>query len=179
MVSHLAKNLWWIIFQIVALVYGWSWPTGKIDLFYGYDTLGVLRLAAGQDLQKILYFQIPGTTIGYFKDQEAVAAEVLGSNSRLEGSSDLLIMTNDGQEEDKLLKYLGVDMSRVKFWMNGINKDYSLPAGFDLQAFKTGLGLAGAGKDCTHCEPAAQVKRIDQRHRAMPESSSGNPGPGW
>jgi hypothetical protein len=38
MVSHLAKNLWWIIFQIVALVYGMVLAhREKIDLFYGYD----------------------------------------------------------------------------------------------------------------------------------------------
>lgn len=170
MVSHLAKNLWWIIFQIVALVYGMVLAhREKIDLFYGYDTLGVpCGWLLAKIYRKSFISRFQGTTIGYFKDQKLWRLKYWDQILALKVPSDLLIMTNDGQEEDKLLKYLGVDMSRVKFWMNGINKDYSLPAGFDLQAFKTDLGLAGAEKIVLTVNRLHKWKRIDRVIRAMP-----------
>ena len=72
MVSHLAKNLWWIIFQIVALVYGMVLAhREKIDLFYGYDTLGVpCGWLLAKIYRKSFISRFQGTTIGYFKDQK-------------------------------------------------------------------------------------------------------------
>jgi glycosyltransferase involved in cell wall biosynthesis/serine acetyltransferase len=169
-VSHLAKNLWWVIFQTVALLYGMVLARReKIDLFYGYDTLGVpCGWILAKIFRKSFISRFQGTTIGYFRPQKLWRLKYWDQILALKVPSDLLIMTNDGQEEDKLLKYLGVDMSRVKFWMNGINRDYSLPAGFDLQAFKSGLGLEPGEKVILTVNRLHKWKRIDRVIRAMP-----------
>lgn len=169
-VSHLAKTLWWIIFQIIALVYGiFLARREKFDLFYGYDTLGV---PCGWLLSKIFrkpfISRFQGTTIGYFRSQKLWRLKYWDQILALKTPSDLLIMTNDGQEEDKLLQSLGVDLSRVKFWMNGISKRFSLPPGFDAQAFKTGLGLSGEEKVVLTVNRLHKWKRIDRVIRAMP-----------
>lgn len=168
--SHLAKNLWWLVFQIVALVYGMILAhREKIDLFYGYDTLGVpCGWLLAKIYRKSFISRFQGTTIGYFKHQRLWRLKYWDQILALKIPSDLLIMTNDGQEEDKLLKSLGVDMSRVKFWMNGINKDFSLPAGFDPQAFKRNLGLASDEKVVLTVNRLHKWKRIDRIIRAMP-----------
>ena len=36
----------------------------------------------------------------------------------------LIVMTNDGTQGDKVLRKLGIDMQKVRFWMNGVDRDH-------------------------------------------------------
>lgn len=168
--SHLAKNLWWLIFQLVVLCYGfWLVRRERINLFYGYDSLGVpCTYLLAKIFRKPLISRFQGTTIGYFRHKRFWRLKYWDQILALKLPSDLLIMTNDGQEEDKLLMSLGVDMSRVKFWRNGINKDFSLPPGFKPGEFKKNLGLTPENKIILTACRLHKWKRIDRVINAMP-----------
>lgn len=170
-ISHLAKNLWWLIFQVVALFIGLklAWRE-KFHLFYGYDTLGVpCSYLLAKIFRRPVISRFQGTTIGYFKKQRLWGLKFWDQILALKIPTDLLIMTNDGQEEDKLLKELGVNMARVKFWMNGIKKDYSLPPDFNKEDFKKNLGLRAEDRVILTVNRLHKWKRIDRVIAAMPE----------
>lgn len=170
-ISHLAKNLWWLIFQVMALFFGLklAWRE-KFHLFYGYDTLGVpCSYLLAKIFRRPVISRFQGTTIGYFKKRRFWGLKFWDQILALKIPTDLLIMTNDGQEEDKLLKDLGVNMSRVKFWMNGVKKDFSLPPGFNKEDFKKTLGLSGEDRVILTVNRLHKWKRIDRVIAAMPE----------
>jgi glycosyltransferase involved in cell wall biosynthesis len=170
--SHLAKNLWWLIFQLVVLYYGFRLARReRFNLFYGYDTLGVpCTYLLAKIFKKPFISRFQGTTIGYFRHKRFWRLKYWDQILALKLPSDLLIMTNDGQEEDKLLASLGVNMSRVKFWRNGINKDFSLPPGFNAEEFKKEkLGLKAGNKIILTASRLHKWKRIDRVITAMPE----------
>lgn len=177
-ISHLAKNLWWLIFQLVVLYYGFCLARReRIDLFYGYDTLGVPCIyLLGKLFRRPVISRFQGTTIGYFRRKRFWRLKFWDQILALKTPSDLLIMTNDGQEEDKLLKSLGVDMSRVKFWRNGINKNFSLPPGFNAVGFKRKLGLKQENRVILTASRLHKWKRIDRAIKAMPVIIQREPG---
>lgn len=170
-VSHMAKAIWWLVFQVMALFYGVRFARReKVDLFYGYDTLGVpCSYLLSKFFRKPVISRFQGTTIGYFRKQRLWKLKYWDQILALKIPTDLLIMTNDGQEEDKLLEELGVDMSRVKFWMNGIRKDFFLPPGFDSLEYKKELGLNPENKIILTVSRLHKWKRIDRVISAMPE----------
>lgn len=169
-ISHLAKNLWWLIFQLAVLFYGFCLARReKFKLFYGYDTLGVpCTYLLAKIFRKPVISRFQGTTIGYFKNQSFWRLKYWDQILALKIPTDLLIMTNDGQEEDKLLMSLGVNMSRVKFWRNGINKTFSLPSHFKASQFKQDLGLKPENKVILTACRLHKWKRIDRVIGAMP-----------
>lgn len=175
--SHAAKNIWWLVFQAAALFYGIMLARReKLNLFYGYDALGVpCSYLLARIFKKPVISRFQGTTIGYFKKQRLWRLKFWDQILALKTPTDLLIMTNDGQEEDKLLKELGVDMSRVKFWMNGVKKDFSLPEDFSSEGFKSVLGLAAESKVVLIINRLHKWKRVDRVIAAMPEIVRGEP----
>lgn len=177
-ISHLAKNLWWLIFQLVVLCYGfWLACRERIDLFYGYDTLGVpCAYVLAKFFKKPVISRFQGTTIGYFRYKRFWRLKFWDQILALKLPTDLLIMTNDGQEEDKLLMSLGVDMSRVKFWRNGINKVFLLPSNFKAEEFKKKLGLRPENKVILTASRLHKWKRIDRVITAMPVLLQREPG---
>jgi len=53
-------------------------------------------------------------------------------------------MTNDGTKGDVILRALGIDGSRIRFWMNGIDiDDLSVPAASEVENLRSELGLQG------------------------------------
>ena len=177
-ISHLAKNLWWLIFQLIVICYGfWLARRERINLFYGYDTLGVpCTYLLAKVFKKPVISRFQGTTIGYFRKQRLWWLKFWDQILALKLPTDLLIMTNDGQEEDKLLMSLGVDMSRVKFWRNGINKEFLLPQNFKAEEFKIKLGLKPENKIVLTASRLHKWKRLDRAITAMPVLLQREPG---
>lgn len=176
-ISHVAKCIWWLLFLLLVLYYGTRLARRhKIDLFYGYDTLGVPgAYLLSRFFKKPVISRFQGTTIGYFRSQSYWKLKYWDQILALKIPSDLLIMTNDGQEEDQLLEELGVDMSRVRFWMNGIRKDFTLPPGFNSVEFKKVLGLEPENKIILTVSRLHKWKRIDRVITAMPVIISSEP----
>ena len=42
---------------------------------------------------------------------------------KMASNSDLVIMTNDGSQGDKLLRQMGVKTKKIRFWMNGLDME--------------------------------------------------------
>ena len=75
-------------------------------------------------------------------------------------------MTNDGTQGDKVLLELGVDMHRVRFWMNGVNWDYFrvLPAQAEA---RESLGI-GAKNVLLTLSRLVSWKRVERSIQALP-----------
>jgi len=68
-----------------------------------------------------------------FKKIEEVVAFKIPSN--------LMIITNDGTKGDEVARYFKVPKDRIRFWMNGVNKEIFDP-NFDAADFKQRMGLS-------------------------------------
>ncbi len=123
-VGFFAKTGWWLYFQLVAFVKSIQlvWKH-KIDVIYGYEISGI---PAAKVLSKLLRVPIVSRFQGTILVQAMELPfwkvrmwdHVLGLSIHV----DLLIMTNDGTQGDRVLKKLGVNMDKVKFWMNGLDR---------------------------------------------------------
>jgi len=136
--------MWWLYFQVKTFVMAQSLNKKySFDVIYSYEILGVF---IGKILS--LLWRVPfvtrfqGTVFdvrwreGWFKYIYAWDHWL-----SLRTPADLVIMTDDGTQGDKVLAKLRVDMTKVRFWMNGTDKE----AFADLtsaQEAKNRLGIA-------------------------------------
>jgi glycosyltransferase involved in cell wall biosynthesis len=69
---------------------------------------------------------------------------LLDQISGLKSGCNAVIMTNDGTKGDVILRALGIDRSRIRFWMNGIDRDdLHVPAASEVENLRSDLGLQG------------------------------------
>lgn len=76
--------------------------------------------------------------------------------------SDLLIMTNDGTQGDKVLARLGVPKERYVFWRNGVAFAGEAAPDFDPQAFRLANGIPRETVLFTSASRMVNWKRIDR-----------------
>ena len=118
------RTLWWLFFQGMALLKAINLgKTNRFNLVYGYEIHGVpvaKLLSRLWHIPVISRFQ--GTTIGVFWMHKRLwKIRVWEHIFAMKIPTDLVIMTNDGTQGDKVLRKLGARMDRVKFWLNGID----------------------------------------------------------
>lgn len=123
-IGFFVKILWWIYFQIIVFIKA-QCLHNKIDVIYGYevDAIPVAKILAKLwGLPLVTRFQ--GTIFGlgwenkrfrFLRAWEHVVA--------LKIKADLVIMTNDGTQGDKVLRQIGVDKDKIRFWLNGVDWD--------------------------------------------------------
>ncbi len=125
-VGAIARAVWWIIFQVTATFLGLrlrhDYP---FDIVYGYEIRAVPAAKLLSRLWRapfVARFQgcivRPGGPSLWKK-----YAKAWDHWYALRMPADLVVMTNDGSQGDRNLQELGVDMSKVRFWMNGTDKD--------------------------------------------------------
>lgn len=126
-VGFFARLAWWIIAQIQFLRKGFKIiKLFNISLIYTWDVISAPSAWFLSKLFKIpwtarylgTWVPLPGRGRCFWKLrfwQEILAYSL---------PADLLIMTNDGTRGDRILRALGIDMNKVRFWMNGL--DWSL-----------------------------------------------------
>lgn len=121
-----AKILWWFYFQIMAFIKAQKVGfVTRIDVVYGCTAYGIPVAKVLSKLWRVpMVARFLGTSFGveWRKRRFRVVRaweEILG----LKIPADLVIMTNDGTQGDKVLQQLGVDMTKVRFWMNGVDRD--------------------------------------------------------
>jgi len=117
------KIVWWLWFQWMSFIKAQQLHAKhEFDVVYGYEISGVPVAKVLSKLWHIpMVSRFQGTILvqamkrhfGKLRNWE----HVLG----LSIPADLVIMTNDGTQGDRVLKRLGVNMDKVKFWMNGID----------------------------------------------------------
>ncbi|MEW6409349.1 MAG: glycosyltransferase family 4 protein [Nitrospirota bacterium] len=119
----------------------------KPDIFYGLNYQGALVASL---LARI--YRKPVVTRFYgasdIKERELLTLKnrflCLDIICGMKSYSNAVIMTNDGTRGDKKLKLMGIDESKIHFWMNGLDiDDLVLPAGWEPDKFKEGRGLKG------------------------------------
>ena len=124
-VGFFARAIWWGIAQVLFFVKGLRiLHKYKVDLIYTWD---VDAAPAGWTLSKM--FRIPWVAryFGTFLHDQmgSVAWKIRCWQQVLAYKlpADMVIMTDDGTQGDRVLRRLGVDMERVRFWLNGIDRE--------------------------------------------------------
>jgi glycosyltransferase involved in cell wall biosynthesis len=77
-------------------------------------------------------------------------------------------MTNDGTRGDAVLNTLKVDMARVKFWMNGVDKDMCQRIEFDEAELRRKLNIGKETKILLMLSRLENWKRVDRALTALP-----------
>lgn len=78
-----------------------------------------------------------------------------------------MIMTNDGTRSDVVAEKLGVPKEKLKFWMNGVNKDMYDP-NFNKAHFKEKLGILANTKIILAVSRLEKWKHVERTIEAAP-----------
>ncbi len=93
------------------------------DVVYGYEVFGApVAVAIGRALRIPSVTRFQGTLLGAWADDPARMRRFRTHVAALRSPSDLVVMADDGTLGDVVLRRLGVDPRRVRFWMNGVVK---------------------------------------------------------
>lgn len=79
----------------------------------------------------------------------------------------LVLIDNDGTQGDRVAEFYGVPRDKIKFWLNGVDKDAYRPD-FDRQAFLREQGIALNQKIVLTANRLINWKRVDRIIRAAP-----------
>ena len=123
-IGFFAKILWWIYFQITAFHKAINVKReNQIGVVYGYEIYGVpvaKLLSILWGIPMVARFQ--GTSLGFgWRNKKFRGLRAWEHLLAFRIPADLVIMTNDGTQGNKILKQLRVNMQRVRFWMNGVD----------------------------------------------------------
>ncbi|MEM2567593.1 MAG: glycosyltransferase family 4 protein [Candidatus Bathyarchaeia archaeon] len=123
-IGFFTKILWWLYFQVMAFIKAQRLHAHKkFDVIYGYEIEGVpvaKLLSKMWNVPMVARFQ--GTSFGVdWAGRKFRYIRAWEHYIGLRIPADLIIMTNDGTRGNKVLEELGVDMTKVRFWMNGID----------------------------------------------------------
>jgi len=119
------RAVWWVIAQALFFINGFCIISQrKVDLIY---TWGEFASPAAWALSKL--FGIPwvarylGTYVPICDQKKKVLWRIRFWQEILAYKlpADLIIMTNDGTQGDRVLQHMGVKMEKVRFWLNGVN----------------------------------------------------------
>ncbi|MGD8813264.1 MAG: glycosyltransferase family 4 protein [Anaerolineales bacterium] len=125
-VGAITRAVWWIVFQIRATLLGIRLKRDyPFSIVYGYEIKGVPAAKLLSRLWHVpLVTRFQGSIIQpggprlwkkYLRAWDHWCA--------LRMPADLVVMTDDGTQGDRNLQELGVDMQKVRFWMNGTDKE--------------------------------------------------------
>lgn len=142
-IGFFARIIWWVYFQIIAFTTAVQrCPKRSIDVVYGYEVDAIPAAKAVSKLWGVpMVSRFQGTSFGVgwhgkrFRNIRAWE-HVVG----LKMPTDLIIMTDDGTQGDRVLRQLGVDMRKVHFWMNGVDWD-AFETRYEGSRIKQELGI--------------------------------------
>lgn len=169
-IGFFAKSIWWFYFQIKSFLIGYRIAKKeKIDIFYGYETYGIPATKILSNIfKKPVVSRFQGTVLASWIGKKIWKIRFWQQVLAYKIPVDLLIMTNDGSQGDKVLRALKVDMKKVKFWVNGVDKDVYIP-NFNEEKLKKNLGINKNKKILLTVSRLENWKRVDRIIKAMPE----------
>jgi glycosyltransferase involved in cell wall biosynthesis len=123
-IGFFARAVWWAIAQVLFFAKGFHIISKhKVDLIYTWD---VDAAPAAWMLSKLFGIPWVARYLGSFlyNQMKNVAWKVRCWQQVLAYKlpADLIIMTDDGTLGDVVLEKLGVDRDKIRFWMNGVDK---------------------------------------------------------
>jgi len=169
-ISFIAKFIWWIYFQIYSFIIGYKiCKKENINIFYGYEIFGVpVAKILAEKFNKPIISRFQGTILMEWVGKKFWKIRFWQHILAFKIPVNLLIMTNDGTQGDKVLRKLNVNTSKVKFWMNGVDKDVYISS-FDKDKFKGKLSINKNKKILLMISRLVNWKRLDRAINAMPE----------
>ena len=168
------KVVWWLWFQCVSFIKAQKLHAEhEIHVVYGYEIYGVPVTRGLSRLWRIpVVSRFQGSILRLvwmrkpfwiLRAWEHVVA------FKLAAKSDLVIMTNDGSQGDRLLAQMGVKQSNTRFWLNGIDKErFSVP----LQQCRAKQELGIQQEHVFLCVSRLMaLKRVDRCIQALSEAA--------
>lgn len=169
--DFLARNLWLVFFLILSLYKGILITKKEgIEVFYGYEVHGALTAKIlSLIFKKPLVTKFQGTLLSKYLDNEGQLWKIKywWHILAFKIKTDLLVMTNDGTKGDKVLKSLKVNMTRVKFWLNGID-GFSSDQNKNVEDLRSALNILPSEKILLSVSRLEKWKRVDRTIESMP-----------
>ena len=151
-----------------------AWPTvkrlcqaGDVDLLYGYEIYGtpVARRAANAfGLPMVARFQ--GTLMSERKHMRLASLRFWKHIRGLSVPADLIIMTNDGTQGRDYLLSIGQPAEKIRFWMNGVDRDILSAPRLDV---RPRLGVPQGAPLLLTVSRLSFWKRVDRSIRLLAE----------
>lgn len=172
---YFRKTIGWLYFQIRTFFEGYKIAKKEnIDVFYGYELHGIPSAKIlSKIFKKPLISRFQGTKLTSRFKGRLWRLKYWNDILAMKISTDLLIMTNDGTKGDWMLKKLRVDMRKVKFWLNGINKDTFISNFNDKDRFRKEIDIPVNQKILLTVSRLERWKRVDRVIRAIPQVIKG------
>lgn len=127
--GKLAKLRYFYMFTIAAFFKGIYYSKKfEIDIVYGYEVWGIFAsYLLSKLLKKPLISRFQGTILYPIiinRNNDKITYRRFWEHRKaMRLPADLYIMTNDGTRGKEVLERLGVPKNKIKFWMNGVNKE--------------------------------------------------------
>ncbi|MBI4722609.1 MAG: glycosyltransferase family 4 protein [Candidatus Stahlbacteria bacterium] len=168
-ISFFARIVFYILFQVISLKLALNiCKKGKIIAVYAYEIAGVPVCKILSKILKIpIISRFQGTSITPYIHAFLWKLRFFEHMIAYKIPVDLLIMADDGTQGDKVLNSLNINMEKVKFWMNGVDKNMYV-ADFDRDSFNKELSLDSKTKILLTVSRLVKWKRVDRIIRAMP-----------
>jgi len=171
-IGFFAKIIWWFYFQITSFFIGYKIARKeKINIFYGYEVYGVpvaKILSKLWNTPMVARFQGSIVRLVWMKKPFwKLRAWNYVLAYKISSTSDLVIMTNDGSQGDRLLAQMGVNSDKVRFWINGLDVEcfHLLPL---IETARKLLGISHRHV-LLSVSRLMRLKRVDRSIRALPE----------
>jgi len=169
-IGFFAKILWWVYFQVMAFIKARKLRTKeKFDVIYGYEIDGVPVAKLLSTLWRVpVVARFQGTSLGVdWMKRKLWRLRAWDHVVGLRIPVDLVIMTNDGTQGDRVLKSLGVNMERVRFWINGV--DWELFKSLPEKAEARNYLQVNVQNVLLTVSRLVRWKRVDRALQALPE----------
>jgi len=167
--GFLARALFWCRFQLRAIALARRAFRGHppCSLVYGYEITGIPAARLLAWLWRRPYVsRFQGTTYRVHWQRKALSfLRAWDHCLALHLPADMIIMTDDGTIGDRVLEEAGADMTKVRFWRNGVDKErFRTP--LSRPAARERLGL-GQGFLLLTVSRLVRWKRVDRAIAAL------------
>jgi glycosyltransferase involved in cell wall biosynthesis len=146
---------------------------GAYDAIYAYEVHGALaaRLLRRRGYRLPLIARFQGTVMHPALSDRLLYARRYEEALALKTPADLVIMTDDGTQGDRVLARLNPRLrGRVKFWRNGLDLDrLHAPSPEERQAARAALAVPADAFVILTASRLATWKRVDRAIRALPK----------
>jgi len=168
-IGFIFKIIFWIYFQSKAYIIGFKTAKKYENIvFYGYEVYGIpvaKILSFVFKMPMISRFQgtilMPKTKTKFWRTrywQHVLAMKI---------PADLILMTNDGTQGDRILQLLNKSVRNVEFLMNGVEVNSKID-NIDIDKAKTDLNIHCEHKILLTISRLVNWKRLDRIITAMP-----------
>ncbi|MCK4352703.1 glycosyltransferase family 4 protein [candidate division WOR-3 bacterium] len=174
-IGFFARIMFWFLFQIIAFKLILTvCKKHKISLVYAYEIYSVPVAKLISKFLKIpIISRFQGTTLKPYVNTFLWKLRFFEHIIAYKIPTDLLIMTDDGTQGNQVLNALNIDIEKIKFWMNGVDKTMYIP-NFDKYSLKQKLGVNKKTKVLLSVCRLVKWKRVDRIIQAIPHIISQN-----